>query len=93
MYKKYHQDSAEFFRPIILDKSRSIGEMQSLKVQVLKNELFPDPEEKAEVLLLIDEIIWGETHAAEQFRRERKRHLLAVSKLATSVQERENSRS
>ncbi len=86
MGETYHEESAEVFRELISSVSNSVGEMQTLKAAILKNDLFPDPEEKAEVLLLIDEIIWEETNGADKLRRERKRHLLAITELRNSIQ-------
>ena len=85
----YLKDGANLFNELLGDAVRSLAEMQILKFEILKSGLFPDPSEKEEVLLLIDEIIWEETHAAEEFRNERKEHLLAISNLSKSIQKRE----
>ena len=74
--KAYYQESAEFFGALLADCVRSISEMQTLKAEILKSGPgTTDENEKEEILLLIDEIIWEEIHAANQFREERKRNL------------------
>jgi len=74
--KAYYQESAEFFRASLADCVRSISELQTLKTVIL--EAGPgaiDENERDEILLLVDEIIWEEIHAANRFREERKQNL------------------
>lgn len=89
MDEYFLEDGANFFLELLGGAVKSLSEMQILKSEILKNNLFSDPSEKEEILLLIDEIIWEETHAAESFRLERKSHLLAIAHLSNSIQERE----
>jgi len=87
--EEYYQEGAEIFNELLLRTARSLGEMQILKSDIIKKNLFADPDEKDEIILLIDEIIWEEIHAANQCRSERKGHILAIANLARSIQERE----
>jgi len=87
--EQFLKDSATFWKEFIMDCSRSISEMQQLKGEVLKDGLFSNPDEREEVLLLIDHIIFEESHAATTGREERKGMLLAIADLAKSIQERE----
>ena len=72
-----------------MDSSRSLSETQKLKAEILGNGLFTDPEEREEVLLLIDHIIWEEQHAIESARELRRENLMAITNLVTRIQERE----
>lgn len=87
--KEFNNKSADFFADMLADSVRSISEMQILKSDILKNNLFGNPNEKEEIILLIDEIIWEETHDAERFRTERKQHLLAIAGISNAIQKRE----
>ena len=77
-----------FWKTFVSDCSRSVSEMQKLKAEILKHNLFSDPTEREAILLLIDEIIWGEVYAATAGREERQKHRLAITNLNKSIQER-----
>ena len=73
---KAYQESAEFFRGLLADCVRSISEMQTLKAEILRaGPGAADENEKEEILLLLDEMIWEEIHAANRFREDRKQNL------------------
>jgi len=86
----YGRESAEFWAGFVAGCSHSVSEMQKLKADILKNGLFSDPDEREDVLLLIDAIIWEETHAARAGREERQKNLMAIASLARSIQKRES---
>ena len=74
--KTHYQEGAEFFQGLLADCVRSISEMQTLKGEILRaGPGALDENEREEILLLIDEIIWEEIHAANRFREDRKQNL------------------
>ncbi|MFH2042417.1 MAG: hypothetical protein ABIJ35_07845 [Acidobacteriota bacterium] len=89
LWEEFLKDSATFWKEFIMDCSRSISEMQQLKGKILKDYLFSDPDEREEILLLIDHIIFEESHAATTGREERQKNILAITSLTKSIQERE----